>query len=260
MENQRRSEVRVNSPERRASPRQGEQSRPFLTAQWRNLVMLHWEVDPTLVIDLVPVGTTLDFWQGKTYVGLVGFQFLDTKVLGAPVPFHQDFEEVNLRFYVRRVEGDEVRAGVVFVCECVPRQLVGGMARLLYREPFMVTPMRSVVHADPTPDLQYGWQVGTRWDSVAARAAGTGAPSQPRSLDEFVTVRHWGYNGKPGSPTLEYRVDHPRWNVWRARDVRLDADLSRLCGAELGRKLTTPVSALVADGSGVTIHWRTSLT
>src|SRR5919205_26157 len=106
-----------------------EASRPFLTAQWRNLIMLTYEVDPAKIIDRVPPGTTLDSWRGKALVSLLGFQFLDTKVLGAPVPFHQDFEEVNLRFYVRRVLGEQVRNGVVFIRELVPRPMVGGMAR-----------------------------------------------------------------------------------------------------------------------------------
>jgi uncharacterized protein YqjF (DUF2071 family) len=252
-------EVRVTGTERRAEPHNREQSRPFLTAQWRNLLMLHWEVDPKLLIDRVPVGTTLDLWQGKAYVGLIGFQFLDTKILGTPVPFHQDFEEVNLRFYVRRVVGEEVRSAVVFICECVPRQLVGGMARLLYREPYMVVPMKSAVRADPAPDVQYSWQTKNRWNLMSARATGSGEPPKARTLDEFLTLRNWGYNGKPGSDTLEYKVDHPRWNIWRAEDVRFDADLESLCGAELSRQLTTPVSAILADGSPVTIHWRTRI-
>jgi uncharacterized protein len=249
----------VTVPERRTSPRTGGESHPFLTAQWRNLIMLHWEVDPKLVIDLVPIGTTLDLWQGKAYVGLVGFQFLDTRVLGAPVPFHQDFEEVNLRFYVRRVVDDEVRHGVVFICECVPRQLVGGMARLLYREPYMVVPMKSVIRADPAPDVQYAWQARNRWCSVSAHAKGASALPQPRTLDDFVTRRPWGYNGRRGTDTLEYHVSHPPWNVWRALDAKVDADLSALCGSELARQLTVPVSALIADGSSVTIYWRTRL-
>src|SRR5712671_5141866 len=126
-----------------------EPSRPFLSAQWRNLIMLTYAVDPARIIDRVPAGTTLDSWRGQALVSLVGFHFLDTKVLGAPVPFHQDFEEVNLRFYVRHVAGDEVRRGVVFIRELVPRPMVGGMARLLYREPYQVVPMRSKVHSGP---------------------------------------------------------------------------------------------------------------
>lgn len=236
-----------------------QQSRPFLTAQWRNLVMLSFPVDPAALIERVPSGTTLDSWHGKTFLSLVGFQFLDTKVLGAPVPFHQDFEEVNLRFYVRRATDTGVSKGVVFLCEIVPRPIVGSIARLLYREPYVVVPMRSKVSAAPPPDAEYQWQMGGRWSALAARAGENGAPALPGSLEEFLTERHWGYNGESGKDTLEYRVDHPQWRIWRARDVRCDVNVEALCGTDLARQVRTPASALVAEGSAVTIYWRRRL-
>src|SRR5262245_36008228 len=120
-----------------------EASRPFLTAQWRDLILVSYAVDPARLRRLVPEGTTLDSWRGQTLVTLVGFQFRDTKILGVPVPFHRRFEEVNLRFYVRRVTNGAVHPGVVFIRELVPRRMVSGAARLLYREPYRVVPMRS---------------------------------------------------------------------------------------------------------------------
>lgn len=223
--------------------------------------MLTYAVDPASIIDRVPPGTTLDSWRGRTPVSLIGFQFLDTKVLGAPVPFHQDFEEVNLRFYVRRAldGGGQTRPGVVFIRELVPRPIVGGMARLLYREPYMVVPMRSRVNAGPPPDVQYQWDTTGKWCTVAGTADGAGSEACPGSLEEFLTVRHWGYNGEPGKATLEYQVDHPRWRIWHARDTRAEYDAGPLCGAELARQLTSPMSVLIADGSAVTIHWRTAI-
>src|SRR5436190_7594180 len=171
-----------------------EATRPFLTAQWRNLILLTYAVDPAHLIDLVPPGTTLDSWRGQSFVTLVGFQFLETKVLGAPVPFHQDFEEVNLRFYVRRIMEDGVRQGVVFIRELVPRPLVGGMARLLYREPYLVVPMRSKVNEGPPPDVEYQWDTKGRWSRLAGAGTGEGAVPDTGTLEEFLTVRHWGYN------------------------------------------------------------------
>jgi uncharacterized protein len=87
----------------------------FLTAEWRDLAILNYAVDEALLQPHVPAGTELDFFEGNTYISLVGFRFLNTRVLGIPVPLHRDFDEVNLRFYVRRVTGSEVRRGVVFV-------------------------------------------------------------------------------------------------------------------------------------------------
>ena len=236
---------------------------PFLTAKWRHLLMLTYAVDPVAIIERVPVGTTLDAWQGKTLVSVIGFQFLETKILGAPIPFHQDFEEVNLRFYVRRgMDGGEgARRGVVFIREMVPRPVVGGMARLLYREPYLVVPMRSKVSAGPPPDVDYEWNAtGSSWCRLAARAAGDAREVVAGSLEEFLTERHWGYNGQPGKTTLEYRVDHPRWRVWHVDTSRIAYEAEPLCGHEQAPFLRNPVSAIIADGSAVTLHWRRTIT
>ena len=110
----------------------------FLTAEWRYLAMLNYAVDPQVLLPRVPAGTELDFFDGQTFVSLVGFLFRDTRVLGLRIPGHQTFEEVNLRFYVRRgangrtVDG-EVRRGVVFVREIVPRWAIAAVARWVPR-------------------------------------------------------------------------------------------------------------------------------
>lgn len=235
-------------------------SRPFLTAQWRNVIILTYAVDPARLVDRVPAGTTLDLWHGKMLVSLVGFQFQDTRVLGAPVPCHQSFDEVNLRFYVRRVIGGDVRPGVVFIRELVARRIVGGMARLLYREPYHVVPMRSTGDPGPPPGVHYEWRAGGRWCALSGTGDGPGAPAAAGSLEEFLTERHWGYNGEPRKQTLEYRVDHPRWRLWPARNTHVDYDAASLGGMELAHSLTAPISALIAEGSAVTIHWRNRIT
>jgi uncharacterized protein YqjF (DUF2071 family) len=222
--------------------------------------MLTYAVDPKTVIDRVPAGTTLDAWRGNALVSVIGFQFLDTKVLGAPIPFHQDFEEVNLRFYVRRGMDAGARPGVVFIREMVPRPVVGGMARLLYREPYQVVPMRSKVNPGPPPDVDYQWDATGTWCSLAAGGEGPGSELVPGSLEEFVAVRHWGYNGEPGKETLEYRVDHTRWRIWHVDTKRVSYQAAPLCGHELAPYLKDPVSAIIADGSAVTVHWRRTIT
>lgn len=76
--------------------------RPFLTAEWRWLAMLNYEVPPEILEPWLPRGVELDSWQDRTLVSLVGFRFLDTRVMGVAIPGHRNFDEVNLRFYVRR--------------------------------------------------------------------------------------------------------------------------------------------------------------
>ena len=77
----------------------------FLTAEWRYLAMLNYEIEPAVLAPFVPQGTELDSFDGKTFVSIVAFLFLDTRIGGIPIPFHRNFEEVNLRFYVRRKSG-----------------------------------------------------------------------------------------------------------------------------------------------------------
>jgi hypothetical protein len=119
--------------------------------------------------------------------------------------------------------------------------------------------MRSKVNPGPPPDVEYQWDTQGKWCTLAATAHGEAAEVASGSLEEFVTVRHWGYNGEPGKATLEYRVDHPRWRIWHLSNTHCEYNPKLLCDPELARHLEDPISALIADGSAVTIHWRNQI-
>src|SRR5271154_358899 len=132
----------------------------FLTAEWRWLAMLNYEIDPTALSLFVPAGTELDFWNGKACVSLVGFLFRDVRIGGIPIPFHRHFEEVNLRFYVRRKAEDGWRRGVVFIKELVPRKAIAVVARKFYNENYIALPMshRIEKNQDEIKSVSYAWQ------------------------------------------------------------------------------------------------------
>src|SRR5438034_3247561 len=135
--------------------------KPFLTANWRYLAMLNYVVDPALIEPLVPVGTDIDYENGETFVSIVGFLFLDTRLLGLPIPLHRDFEGVNLRFYVRRKSADTWRRGLVFVRELVPRRAVALTARACYGEHYLALPMKHAIdHVDHNLSVEYSWRRG----------------------------------------------------------------------------------------------------
>jgi hypothetical protein len=226
--------------------------RPFLTAHWRNLLMLNYAVDPALLAPYVPDGTVLDAHGGITYVSLVAFQFEHTRVLGITVPWHRDFEELNLRFYVRREHRGEVRRAVVFIREVVPRRAIALIARALYNEPYIALPMRHRTGGDP-PRAEYAWRLQGVWHSVAADAEGPGAVPAAGSVEEFITEHYWGYTRQRDGQTLEYRVEHPRWRVWPARLGHVSDRLGLLYGDGLANALVTPRSVFIADGSPVTV-------
>jgi uncharacterized protein YqjF (DUF2071 family) len=221
--------------------------------------MLNYEVPPEALEALVPAGVELDRWGGRLFVSVVGFLFANTRVLGFGVPGHRLFQEVNLRFYVRRVVRDEVRRGVVFVRELVPLRAVAKVARLMYNEPYRALPMR---HRFERFGLQgalrreYAWQAGSDWTRISATTTGASQPLEEGSEAEFITEHYWGYTRQRDGSTVEYRVEHPRWNVWTATDAKLDGEVASVYGETFATLLSgVPISAFVADGSAVTVYW-----
>ena len=232
--------------------------RAFLTAEWRWLVILDFHVDAALLEPLVPRGTVLDLWNDRALVSVVGFRFLDTRLLGVPVPAHRDFDEVNLRFYVRRELSDgSVRRGVTFVRELVPLPAVALVARAAFNEPYIVRPMRSVAPAAPTDRpgrVHYAWQNPRGWSRLAATATGDPTKIDLATRAGFVTDRHWGYTRQRDGGTIEYQVTHRRWWAWQVEDVALEADIAATYGADWTSELSRPpVHALMADGSPVAV-------
>ncbi len=229
---------------------------PFLTASWRHLVMLNYEIDPTVLHPLVPNGTELDDWQGRTFVSVVGFQFLDTRVLGVPIPFHRNFEEVNLRFYVRRKDGEGWRRAVVFVKEIVPRRAITWAARTFYGENYVALPMRHSIGAENDAELRtvsYSWRFRGEENRVEITVAGHPEQVAEGSAQEFITEHYWGYARRHGGRTTEYRVEHPQWRVAAAKEARLDCNVAELYGDQFVEFLQSPASAFLADGSAVKV-------
>src|SRR5260370_12828627 len=90
-----------------------------------HVAMLSYEVEARALLPFVHVGTERDRWNGRVFVSLVGFRFLKTKLFGfLPIPMRSNFDEVNLRFYVRRLAGGEVRRGVRCIHEGGPRRAI----------------------------------------------------------------------------------------------------------------------------------------
>ena len=226
----------------------------FLTAEWRSLVMLNYEVDRAILAPLVPRGVELDLWEGGALVSMVGFLFLDCRVLGVAIPFHRDFEEVNLRFYVLRKVDGVWRRGVVFVREIVPRFAIAAVARLFYNEPYLALPMR---HEAPAHggEFSYAWKFGGRWNSLGARTRGEPAPIAAGSAEEFIFEHYWGCTRQRDGGTMEYQVEHPAWRVWQTENSSLDCDAGALYGAAFTGPLRgKPHSAFVAEGSPVSVR------
>ena len=235
-------------------------TKEFLTAEWRNLAMINYEIDPAILQPLVPHGTELDSWQGKTFVSEVGFMFLNTRVAGMAIPFHRNFEEINLRFYVRRKAEDGWRRGVVFVKEIVPRLAIATVARVVYNENYVARRMwhgtdLSEASFTKTGVVEYGWMEKTGRNFLRVRATGKAQPLVAGSEEEFITEHYWGYAAQRDGGTVEYQVEHPSWNVWQVSEAEFSCDIERVYGAQFAEALRgKPSSAFVADGSPIIVR------
>jgi uncharacterized protein YqjF (DUF2071 family) len=247
----------MNRSDAFSHPKYVNESRVFLSAQWKHLAMLNYEVDPRLLAPFVPSGTELDEWNGKVFVSLVGFRFLRTKLFGiCSIPLHTNFDEVNLRFYVQRREGSEVRRGVTFIREIVPRRAIAFVARTFYYENYVALPMAHEIRTLPDQRLAvtYKWRGGERWNTISVETLGTPELPLADSAEQFITEHYWGYASQPDGGCVEYRVAHPPWRVWQVRHASFDGDTENLYGKELAAVLRTqPHSAFLAEGSNISV-------
>ncbi len=236
--------------------------KPFLTARWEDLIMANYVVDPAVLTPYLPYGTEIDLWEGRCYVSLVGFLFLDTRVRGMAVPFHRNFEEFNLRFYVRFQQGGEWRRGVVFVREIVPRPAIALVANRLYNEHYIALPMAHRREREAGRRVvEYRFRFRRQWNHLRVRAAGQAHPLVPGSEAEFIAEHYWGCTRVHAGRTSLYKVEHPPWSIYPVETFDLNIDVLGLYGgAFAGLAETPPASVFLAQGSTVTVrerHWLT---
>lgn len=214
--------------------------------------MLNYEVSPKLLEKYVPRGTRLDSFEDRTYMTVVGFRFRETKLFGVlPVPFHRDFLEINLRFYVRRSTNSEERRGVVFIAEIVPRWMIARVARMLYGENYLC---RRMISNRRDAIAEYSWGTKSTCCTLRGRVSETSVHPAQESFGQFITEHYWGYSAQPNGGCLEYRVTHPAWKIRPCVEACFNGDPTPEYGGELASILQRkPHSSFLADGSPVVV-------
>lgn len=229
----------------------------FLRAEWRKLIVANYVVDPAILQPFLPAHTELDLWEGKCYVSLVGFLFKNTRVKGIRIPFHVNFEEVNLRFYVRRMGPDgEWRRGVVFVKEIVPKWAITFVANTLYQEHYQTLPMKHEVHeSEENLTVEYQWNYKGEWQKIGVTTEPQQVAIPEGSEEEFITEHYWGYTRINDQKTWEYQVEHPRWEVYPIKSYNVQIDTGRVYGQAFAHlRHEEPVSIYLAEGSEIVVR------
>lgn len=217
--------------------------------------MANYPVDRRVLQPYLPAHTELDEWKGEAYVSLVGFMFHRVRVKGVSIPYHTDFPEVNLRFYVRYKENNDWKRGVVFISEIVPKPAITWIANTLFKEHYRTLPMRhaTIVEAEELC-VAYRWRYRGRWNELEVKAAAQPAPIEEGCKAEFITEHYWGYSAMGPAVCGEYQVAHPRWNTYAVRDYRIDCDFSGLYGKSFaGLEKQEPASVFLAEGSAIEV-------
>ena len=233
----------------------------FLKAEWRNLILINYEVKPEILKKHVPFGTELHLYKGKCYLSLVGFLFLNTKVLGIKIPYHINFEEVNLRFYVKRLENNEWKRGVVFIKEIVPKKLISFVANTVYKENYQSLPMKHLFKENKSNRfIQYQWKTKNKWNGISVDCSLETSLIEKDSDTEFITEHYWGYARINEHKTNEYEVTHPRWKKYEVQSSKIDVDFKLSYGKEFEFLNTTPYSSImIAEGSEITVEGKKSI-
>ena len=232
-------------------------SKIFLSARWEYLAMFNYEVDAAILKPHLPPYTEIDFYDGKAIVSVVGFLFNNTKVLGIHWPGFTNFEEVNLRYYIKYFDGEKWRRGVGFISEIVPQFLVAGMANLFYNEHYSIAKMNHAIRKiNEQLEVEYHWKKkGQQWNSLWVKADTVLQDIAPGSAEEFIFEHYYGYNKLNSKTANEYSLEHPRWQVYPVKDYKINCDVEKLYGAAFVPfiKNVKPASVFLAKGSDVKV-------
>ena len=230
----------------------------FLKANWENIIMANYEIDPEILLPFLPKGVDLDLYNGKAYISLVGFMFKKTKLFNIPIPFFGTFEEINLRFYVVRKEGNTLKRGVVFINETIPYPIVAWMANKLYKEHYTVVPTNHVIKSDSSvKKVYFEWLLNKKWNSIYVQATKESKAMEQGSLEKFIYEHYYGYTKVDEKNTEEYKLQHPSWLVNQVVEYTIDCDFKAMYGDSFSILNTTkPEAVFIAEGSSVAIEWK----
>lgn len=231
----------------------------FLKANWENIIMVNYEIDPQLLIPFLPKGVDLDLFNGKCYISLVGFMFKNTKLFNVPIPFFGNFEEINLRFYVKRTEENNIiKRGVVFINETIPYPIVAWVANKLYNEHYTVVPTKhNITKKSSSQNIEFEWMLNKKWNSIYVESSNESESIKNNSLEKFIYEHYYGYTKINESKTEEYKLQHPSWKTHKVHDYKINCDFEAMYGkAFTVLNNTKPEAVFIAKGSLVAIEWK----
>lgn len=241
-------------------PRDEATEKVLLTTQLSDVVALNFRIDPRVLRRRVPKGLELRTFEGDAYVSLVAMVLRKVKVWGFPVSVAGGFGELNLRYYVRRKDGDGYQNGACFLKDYISSASAAWILSSVFKTDFDRLKMKrentgfNSKDDGAIPKVDYRWTVGENSNRIRIKARKKLGDISPNSKVGFILDNNNEYSRRDGK-TYEYRVQHPKWTIWDAAQANFTCDVEKLFGKEFVKPLSRrPVSVFVSSGSNVTIH------
>lgn len=229
---------------------------PFLKAQWKELTLVNFALEPDFLINILPVGLDPDLLHGKAYASLVAFDFESIRVGGIPWPGYTQFPELNLRVYVRCSEAG--RRGVFFIRELIPGKIPTAIARVAYNEPYSACPLtrshQALVNGAQVQRTDWIWKGAPNYLEVEVGPE-TMMPATDEDANWF-KEQEWGFGHSRLGELLRYHVTHPRWMVRKVHRCDYEVDWLGLYGPIWARQLegAEPDSLMHCIGSEIAVY------
>lgn len=222
----------------------------FLTAEWRNLINITYKTDVNVLKPFLPEGLEPDTKDKSAFISLVAFQFLETKVKGIRIPFHVNFPEINLRFYVRNKNS----RGVVFIKEFVPKFMVSLIANKLYNEPYSTADIEAKIYKNSSISAEYKLKLKNSEYFIRLTAENNPFTPGESSSEHFFKEHSSGFGIDHSGNTMAYEVEHPVWKIYPVTDHSHNFDFVKIYGKSFSfLNEEKPCNVLFAEGSGVKV-------
>ncbi len=217
--------------EQRLAVRKRPPRKELMFQSWRNLLFVHWIVDPGLVQAKLPQGLTVDCFDGNAYLGVVPFAMRNIRFRGTPsIPGISNFLELNLRTYVYDRHGNP---GVWFFSLDCDQPLAVWAARSLFHLPYKHATMNSrecsnsrrQFHSGRLPQSRN--KLCSRFDWTVEQESNLATPG---TLEFFLVERYLLFSVNRQGTLFTGQVHHPPYQLSRAFVNSCETNLFELNG------------------------------
>lgn len=227
----------------------------FLQADWNKLICANYIIDPKILEKYIPFGTILDLHQEKCYVSLVCFKYSNTQLFGIKFPFYKNFEEINLRFYVKREISPGIwRKEAAFTQLFFPKRPLTFIANFIYKENYKTRPIKHTLKKNEFHDVTTYYIKNKKWFHISVSYDRKLHPIVKTSSEYFFHGHLWGTAKVNSKSSTSYKIEHPEWKTYSITNWEINVDFGSLFGNDFKfLNAIKPESVMMTEGSKVTV-------